>query len=264
MENIIEINNLNYKNIFSNFSISLPKNKFISIAGSNNCGKTTLVRILDKEIKTSSEILINAKPISQYKITEYYKTVRTIIPKEYINTFATIEEELNNNLDQLFISKEEKNKRIKSIYKNLSLNRIKKDNITELSIEDFIRLQIAVAVSSMPKILIIDDISPYFSEEEILEVISYFKYLVSNYDLSIILITSRLDDVITSDYLYIIHDSSIILEGNPIDVMKKDNILNRIGLKVPFMIDLSVKLQDYALIDNIELDIDRMVDKLWK
>ena len=30
------------------------------------------------------------------------------------------------------------------------------------------------------------------------------------------------------------------------------------------MIDLSVKLKDYELLDDVELDIDRMVDGLWK
>ena len=30
------------------------------------------------------------------------------------------------------------------------------------------------------------------------------------------------------------------------------------------MIDLSVKLRDYNLITDIELDMNRMVDELWK
>ena len=29
------------------------------------------------------------------------------------------------------------------------------------------------------------------------------------------------------------------------------------------MIDLSVKLRDYELVDNIEIELDRMIDKLW-
>ena len=29
------------------------------------------------------------------------------------------------------------------------------------------------------------------------------------------------------------------------------------------MIDLSVKLRDYELVDELETDIDRMIDKLW-
>ena len=61
-----------------------------------------------------------------------------------------------------------------------------------------------------------------------------------------------------------LHNGEMILEGEPLDVLQNDNILNRIGLEVPFMIDLSVKLRDYELISDIELDQDRMVDILWK
>ena len=45
--------------------------------------------------------------------------------------------------------------------------------------------------------------------------------------------------------------------------MKEENILNKIGLSLPYMADLSVKLIDYDLLDNIENDIEELVRKLW-
>ena len=55
-----------------------------------------------------------------------------------------------------------------------------------------------------------------------------------------------------------------MIEGNPKEIIEKDNIMNKAGLNLPFMIDLSVKLRDYELINSIEQDKDRMVDLLWK
>ena len=46
--------------------------------------------------------------------------------------------------------------------------------------------------------------------------------------------------------------------------MKEDSLINKIGLTLPFMVDLSLKLKYYDLIDDVELDMNRMVDKLWK
>ena len=66
-----------------------------------------------------------------------------------------------------------------------------------------------------------------------------------------------------TDSLYIINEGKVALEGKPIDILQKDNIINKIGLTLPFMIDLSVKLRDYDLIDEIETDLDRMIDVLW-
>lgn len=75
--------------------------------------------------------------------------------------------------------------------------------------------------------------------------------------------TNDLNDTLVSDYIYIISNSTLVLEGNPMEVLQKDNSLNKLGLSIPFMIDLSVKLRDYDVVKEIELDQDRMVDKLW-
>ena len=79
----------------------------------------------------------------------------------------------------------------------------------------------------------------------------------------IIMTISNLEDSLYSDYLYIIDNEKIILKGAPLDVLEKDNILNKLGLELPFMLDLSVKLRDYDLISALELDQERLVDKLW-
>ena len=64
--------------------------------------------------------------------------------------------------------------------------------------------------------------------------------------------------------MYILDEGKVALEGIPLEVLEKDNIINKIGLNIPFMIDLSVKLRDYDLIEDIELDKNRMIEKLWK
>ena len=85
-------------------------------------------------------------------------------------------------------------------------------------------------------------------------------------DLTIIMTTSNLNDCLLADYIYVIEKNTIALEGTPIEVLQKDNVLNRIGLELPFIIDLSVKLRDYDLINDVDInsDIDGMVNLLWK
>ena len=261
--NIIEINKLNYLNVFSDFSTSFEKNKLTTISGPNNCGKTTLLKILSKKINSNSDIIINNNNINDYKINEYYKLVKSVIPleEEFIN--YTVEEELQYTVDRLFLNKEEKNSRIKSIIKNLYLNGIRKKEIKDLNDKEFILLQLADSIITTPKILLIDDLSPYLDSEEIKKIIIFLKSIISKYDMTIIINSLRLEDIIETDKIIIINNSEVILEGNPIDILQKDNILNKAGIKVPFMIDLSVKLKDYNLIDEVELDMNRMTNKLW-
>ena len=55
-----------------NFNINFPRNKFITISGSNNCGKTTLIKILSGILQshgeiTLSEVNLNKKNIYRFK-----------------------------------------------------------------------------------------------------------------------------------------------------------------------------------------------------
>ena len=54
------------------------------------------------------------------------------------------------------------------------------------------------------------------------------------------------------------------MEGEPLSVLQEEKILNQIGLELPFMVDLSLKLKFYEVYDRIETDMDRMVNDLWK
>ena len=139
--NIIEINNLNYLDVFSDFSLTIEKNKLTTISGPNNCGKTLLLKILSRKIKTESDIEIINTNINDFKITEYNRLVKSVIPLEEVFITDTVEEELQYTIDRLFINKNEKNNRIKDIIKNLFLNGIKKKEIKDLTDKEFILLQ---------------------------------------------------------------------------------------------------------------------------
>lgn len=256
MGNIVKIDHFYYQDLLEDCSFSVEKNKFITVSGPNNCGKTTLIRILDRQIIVDDGILVNNRNINIYPIEYYASFCSCIIPFEHIPDANTIEEEMKlNDLNETAI---------KEIIKGLKLTRNKNKKIETLTRKQFILYQLAISLSKNPKLLLIDNISPYFDESEIKEIILFLRKFQQNRDLTIIYTTLNLKESLYTDYLYILGDKKVILEGKPIEVLQKDNIINKTGLNLPFMVDLSVKLRDYDLIENIELDLDRMVDTLWK
>lgn len=262
-ENIIEIIGLTYKEIFNDFSIGLEENKFITIAGPNNCGKTTLLRMLDNQIDINNTITMYDIKLEDYKLTDLHQILKVIIPGEINYVKNTLEEELNYYLEQLNLSKEEKLKRYKKVIKELKLSKYQTSKLETFDIKETIKIQLALALIYNPSIIFIDDISIYFDKKEIDSIIEILKQYQQD-NTTIVMITSSLDLALQSDYLYVINESKIMIEGNPLEIIEKDNIMNKAGLNLPFMIDLSVKLRDYELIDCIEQDKDRMVDLLWK
>ena len=104
----------------------------------------------------------------------------------------------------------------------------------------------------------------YFDKDEVEELNNILKEYIKTYKVTILITTINLNNTINSDYLIIMIDNNIILEGKPLEVLDKDNIINKVGLDLPFMIDLSSKLRDYNLIEKIEIDKERLIDTLWK
>lgn len=249
MKNSIMLYNFFDDYLFENLNILVPKDNFITISGPNNCGKTTLLRILNREIITENKIIIENRGINNYKIEEYSKLVSCVIPLEIILEEETVEEEL------LKIDKS-----IDKIVKGLKLTKIITKNTNTLNDKEIVLVQIAKALLNKPEILLLDDISLYFDKKEKKDIFSFLR----KQKITIVYATTSLEDTLYSDYLYIIADKKVALEGNPLYILQKDNIINKIGLKLPFMVDLSVKLTDYELIDRQILDPKEMVDELWK
>ncbi len=255
MENIISIYNLSLADLLNKITISVEKNTFITISGPNNCGKTALIRVLNKELPYNGKIVLDNIPIEQYKIDDYYKKVYFIIPNEVTFSTNIVEKILNKYLNK------KNEKKYNTLLKKLELDKLLKKDYRVLDIKDIIKIQLFIGILDY-NILFIDDIYKYFSKEEAKKIEEII--IKNRTNKTIIMTISDLEYSLNSDKLYILNEGIFMLEGDPLSILEKDNILNKIGLKIPFMIDLSVKLRDYDLVKDIELDMDRMVDTLWK
>lgn len=248
MTKIIEINNFSDDKLFENLSINIEKNTITTISGANSCGKTTLMRILNRNIITEDNILVNNININDYTISDYTNLIQLVIPSEILFEEKTLEKELNNI----------------NLVKGLRIKSILNKDINTLTIKEKVLAQLAIALDNKPKILLLDNIFMYFNDKEESEIFAFLRSYQKKYNLTVVLTTIDLKDSLYTDYLYIIGNKKVILKGEPLKVLEKDNVLNKVGLNIPFIVDLSVKLKDYDLLESIEVDKDRMVDILWK
>lgn len=259
INNYIELNKINYKDILNNFSISFAKNKFYTLTGANSCGKSTLLRLISNEIELIDDINLNDKLLSDYDKIDYKKKV-TLLDERNIEF---IEETISNEIKLLLLKNNNYSKEyLKStlLKYNLYDNRNKK--INNLSLQEKIYLLFIKNLLSNYEVILIDDIDNYCDETIMNRIINLIN-LNKNNKLFIMTI-KNINYSLESDKLIVINKKGIVLEGNPKDVLNKDNIMNKNGIELPFMYDLSIKLRDYNLIDEIILDQDRMIDELWK
>lgn len=97
-------------------------------------------------------------------------------------------------------------------------------------------------------------------EEEIKKL---FKYLSDN-KIDFINVTNDIELTLYTDYLIVYDKDKILMEGNTIDVLKNEKLIKRLGLNLPFIVELSILLKNYNLVNEIYVDKESLVDKLWK
>lgn len=248
---IIELKSANIRDTFKDFSISFVKNNITSISGPNNCGKTTLMRTLAGILNIDSTFF-DKKKYSSYSIKELNKNIQCIIPDEIAFVYDTVESNLDNKLNN------------DELLKKLKLNKLKAKKIDKLEFSELIKLKLFICLINKPKILLLDDIYKYLTSEDSNIVKKVLKDYQNNYDLTIIQTISNLNDSLESDYLYIINNSKIVLEGRPLEILQNDNVINKIGLELPFLMDLSVKLRDYEVVSRIITNEKELVEEIWK
>ena len=255
---MIQINDLYYKNVISDLSISFSKNKFYTISGPNRCGKTSLLKIINRDILTDEDIRLNNKSIYDYDIINYNNIVGLL---DSDNKF--IMDTVENVIKFILIKHNIYNKDyLKSLLVKYELYDYRKMYVDELDVSKKIYLKFIEYVLDDKKIILIDNIDNYCSNEDMMRIIKIINGLKES--ITFIMTINNLEYSLESDYLYIIDGSSIVLEGIPFDVLLNDTVINKVGLELPFMFDLSIKLNDYELLNEIVLDMDRMIDKLWK
>lgn len=265
MKNIISVNNLSYKKIFSDISFDIEKGSFTVISGSNNCGKTTLIKLLSGLITTEEMIKFDSSYIEDINKTKLFLNEGIVILNEKFNfIFDKVKDEISFVLDNLDLSEDDKETRYNEVVSLLKIKKYEGLNPNTLNRKEKILVLLALSIIHKPKVLFLDDICLMMNRCEKKTIIEILHKLNKEWGITIVMSTSKLEEAVTADYIYIIDNGNIALSGKPLDVLKDDNVINKLGLSMPFMIDLSIKLKDYDLIDDVILDMEGMVDLLWK
>lgn len=230
--------------IFNNLNFELPENKSLSIVGACGSGKTTLLKILNGDIK-NYDGNITIKSNNQNKI----KVVFSELPDDILD--------IND-----FLFNEILNKDI--IYTELNtffnIDNIIKKKYCNCSLEEKYLIVILKTVISNPSILCLDNILIYLSKRMKVLLLNY----INDKDIILINVTSDMEDVIYTDYMIILYQGMSAIDGPVLKVLSNEKIIKRLGFSLPFMIDLSIQLKLYDLIDKIYLDKEMLVKALWK
>ena len=269
MKNIIEIKNLNYSVsnniIFKDLNMKVEEGSFVGIAGNNTSGKTTLIKLIGGLLPSDNSIVIGYSYLNSNRLYDHMKDLGIVFGSR-LNSFLfdSVYKEMTYPLENLNYKEDEIEDRILELSKFFDIKRLLDKKTYDLTNSEKQEVLIAIALLHKPKILLLDNPFSMMDNKTRAKFLKKLKEYRNKNKLTIVLTTTNLEDILESDYLYIINKGNVVIEGKPLSVLKEDTIINRLGLNMPFMVDLSLKLEFYKLINNIELDMESMVNTLWK
>ena len=245
--------------VFKDLNFYLPKNKTLSIIGPSGVGKTTLLRLLNNELNYDGEIDISGVNVDQTNF-DIIKRLVSVVYDDNIFIKEVVKDELRYSLENMNLSPKQITRVIRELNEFFNINRILNKAIESLSTNDKYLVKILSYAVMKPSYLCIDGLLSYLDNRTKILLLNYLNYK----EILLINVTSNMDDTLYTDYTLCLYDGISAIDGKTIDVFKEEKIIRRLGLELPFMIDLSIQLQLYGLINKIYLNRETMVKKLWK
>ena len=268
MGKILEVDNFefsyNKKVIIDNISFSVSSGSINAIIGANNSGKTTLIKALAGNLIYSKSIKIDDVSFTKFNRLEYLKRCDVI----YLSSnkklkFDNLKMLLRYQLQSRGYSLRSANKRIVEFLKTFDASELHKSKISKLNSFNKAKALLIAAAIHEPKVLFADDLFEGLNYNECM-LISDMLVKIKKMGISVVFTANRLDACINSDSIYFISDAKLEKYDNLETLIKRDNVLSRNGIIIPPMLDLSQKLKDYDVLDQIIYTPERMVDTLWK
>jgi len=234
--------------------------EFWGLIGHTGSGKSTLIQHLNGLLKpTSGEVIINGKNIHSKDVS--LKSIRQKVGlvfqyPEHQLFEETIEQDVAFGPKNMGLTEQEISKRVKEALElvGLSYKEVKDKSPFELSGGQMRRVAIAGVLAMRPEILILDEptagLDPRGRDEILQEIID----LKQKQKLTVILVSHSMEDIAKIvDKLAVMYKGQMVSQGNPKEIFKDYDGLVEIGLGIPQITELMIKLK--ARGKNVSSDI---------
>lgn len=268
--NLIDVKNLlfNYK-IYSgekeeviehtaidHVSLSIKQGDFVGILGHNGSGKSTLAKQLAALLKPSGGIIyVNGMDTAKDELLLSIRKTAGMVFQNPDNQLIgnIVEEDIAFGPENMGIPREEIEERITRALEATGMSAYREHSPNTLSGGQKQKIAISGVLSMEPECIIFDEPTAMIDPEGRKEVLKAIYDLNRLKHITIIYITHFLDEVSKADYLYVMKQGAITLEGSPETLFKMPDQLTENNLELPFEISLIAELRKKGL--NIPKEI---------
>ena len=227
-----------YKNrkVVDNVNIEVSQGEIVGLLGPNGAGKTTCFYMMVGLIKSDKgSILLNDKNISHKPMFERAKLgIGYLAQEASVFRKLTVEDNIKAVLELGNLSKLDQNKILEELIEEFSLHKVRKNRGDLLSGGERRRTEIARALATDPKFLLLDE--PFAGVDPIaVEEIQKIIFQLKNKNIGVLITDHNVQETLAiTDRTYLMFEGSILKDGKPED-LAKDKVVRKVYLGQNFI-----------------------------
>ena len=219
--------------------IDIPQGSFVAVLGHNGSGKSTLAKHMNAIlVPTDGTMWVDGKDTKDMeKLWEIRQSAGMVFQNPDNQIIGTVvEEDVGFGPENLGVPTKEIWKRVEDSLRAVGMLDRRKDSPNKLSGGQKQRVAIAGVIAMEPKCIVLDEPTAMLDPNGRKEVISAVEKLRREKNVTVILITHYMEEVVDADQVFVMDDGRIVMHGTPREIFSRVDELKKYPDKKVFCI----------------------------
>lgn len=229
-----------------NVSIDIKQGDFVAVLGHNGSGKSTFAKHLNALVMpTEGTVWVDGMDTREEENTLKVRQTAGMVFQNPDNQIVgtLVDEEVGFGPENIGVPTEEIWERVERSLKAVGMYAFRNQSPNKLSGGQKQRVAIAGIVAMKPKCIVLDEPTAMLDPLGRKDVLNVLHELNRQENVTVILITHYMEEVIDIDKLYVMDDGKLVMSGTPREIFSQVEKLKKLRLDVPHVTELAYELQ---------------------
>lgn len=243
--------------VLKGVSLAIPKGSYTCIIGHNGSGKSTLAKLLIGLMPAKSgTVTIMDQTLSEQTVNDIRRKTG-IVFQNPDNQFigSTVADDIAFGLENRCIPQKDMQAMIEKAASQVGMMKFLDQEPTKLSGGQKQRVAIAGILAMAPDIIIFDESTSMLDPKGKKSINEQIRKLHDEKQLTILSITHDMEEVAQSEYVLVLKDGKLAMEGTPRQIFSRQKELKEMNLDVPFAWKFTQELKKRGLDIRPALDL---------
>ena len=256
--NIVEIHDFCFaypdcsSKVLDQVNMEIQEGTLNVICGRSGCGKSTLLRhfksVLMPHGVSSGTVLFKGEKLAEVDHRTQSQEIGFVMQNPDNQIVGTlVDEEVGFGPENIGVPTEEIWERVEKSLKAVGMYQFRSASPNKLSGGQKQRVAIAGIVAMKPKCIVLDEPTAMLDPLGRKEVLNVLHELNRKENVTIILITHYMEEVIDADYVYVMDGGKLVMDGTPRQIFTQVEMLKSMRLDVPQVTELAYELKKAGL-----------------